>query len=272
MQQIINFIIKNRNGLLFMFLMIVAFTLTIHSNSYHNSKFVSSTSNITGYVNKKNSLIGDYFRLNKINKKLLEENSDLRNQIENLKRKEEILNTDFTDSINKYHYIPIKVISNSFHKTKNHISFNKGTNQGLKADMGVVNDKGIVGVIEQCSGNYSRALSILNTNLKINAKLKKSNHFGSLSWDGTKTNLMKLVDIPVLAPIKVGDTIITGGMSTIFPEGIPIGKISDFKQNTGQSFYTISVILFNDMTSINNGYAIENLFKDEIQQINSLNE
>ena len=103
--------------------------------------------------------------------------------------------------------------------------------------MAVINSKGIVGITEFVSIKYSRVQSILNKNSKINAKLKNSNHFGSLTWNGFSYNTVQLLDIPRQAVIKTGDTIITGGNSTIFPAGIPIGKVINIGNN-----YEISII------------------------------
>jgi rod shape-determining protein MreC len=72
------------------------------------------------------------------------------------------------------------------------------------------------------------------------------------------------VDIPRLVPVKIGDTIVTGAMSSIFPENIPIGFIKEFNLNDAQSFYNINIQLFNDMANIKNSYIISNKNRKEI--------
>ena len=64
-----------------------------------------------------------------------------------------------------------------------------------------------------------------------------------------------------------GDTIVTGGKSTIFPEGIGIGTIKDFKLDASENYYTITISLFNDMTNLGYVYVIENLDKNEIKTL-----
>src|SRR5690606_28118618 len=138
---------------------------------------------------------------------------------------------------------------------------------GLRPDMGVVTSKGIVGIVENISDNYATVISILNSNSRINAQLTKTNHFGSLVWDGKDPNIVQLIDVPGLAPIAQGDTIVTGGQSLIFPEGIPIGTIEDFSLDRSESYYNINVSLFNDMTNIGYVYIIEHTRKDEILEL-----
>ncbi len=110
-------------------------------------------------------------------------------------------------------------------------------------------------------------MSILNSNSQINAKLKKSNHFGILVWKGGDPNLVDLVDVQSKAPVKQGDTIVTGGKSTIFPEGIGIGIIDQFELDPTENFYSIKVRLFNDMTNVGHVYVIENLDREEIKTL-----
>jgi len=133
--------------------------------------------------------------------------------------------------------------------------------------MGVITAKGILGIIENTSNNFSTLQSILNENSNINAKLKNTNNFGSLTWNAQTYNTVQLVDIPRLVPLVIGDTIVTGGMSSIFPENVPIGTIKKFDLNDSKSFWNIEVALFNDMTSIKNVYVISNADREEIIEL-----
>ena len=133
--------------------------------------------------------------------------------------------------------------------------------------MGVITSKGIVGIVKNTSANYSTVQSILNTNSQINTKLKKSNHFGSLIWNTKNPHIVQLIDIPRLAPLIIGDTVVTGGRSTIFPEGLLVGIINDFSLNENNNSYTLNIQLFNDMTNLEHVYIIENYDANEINML-----
>lgn len=133
--------------------------------------------------------------------------------------------------------------------------------------MGVITDKGIIGIVENTSKNYSRVISILNSNSRINAGLKKSNQYGSLIWNGKDPNIIQLETIPRQAILREGDTIITHGRSTIFPKGIGIGTIASYKLNQNKSYYLIDVKLFNDMSDIGFVYAIKSRDIEEIKSL-----
>ena len=137
--------------------------------------------------------------------------------------------------------------------------------------MAVVNGKGVIGITDNVSSNYTRVQSILNKNSKLNARLKNG-YFGTLKWNGLDYNIVQLTDIPRQAPIKIGDTIETGGKSTIFPEGILIGTVIEINNDTAVD-NAINVKLFNDMSNIGLVYVIKNLHKVEIKSLeNSVNE
>ncbi len=268
MQQIINFLFRNKHSLLFLFLLFLSLIFTIQSHSYHKSKFVSSTNFLSGGLYNWRHSINDYFRLQKENERLLEENELLRNQLSAISI--DSMSSRYLDTVsfNKpYTYIKSRVIKNDYSKTDNYILINKGSNDSIKPDMGVITDKGIVGIIENTSKNYSRVISILNSNSRINAGLKKSNQYGSLIWDGKDPNVVQLETIPRQALLKEGDTIITNGRSTIFPRGIGIGTIVNYKLDQTKSYYQIDVKLFNDMTDIGFVYSIENSATEEIKSL-----
>jgi rod shape-determining protein MreC len=269
MQQIINFIFKNKTFLLFLLLFSIALSLIVQSHSYHKSKFINSANFISGGVYGWSSNINQYLDLKPENKKLLEENNRLKSILFNNKKD---VNT-FKDSTNlHFNYIinAALVYKNSYSSTNNYLLINKGIKDSIKQDLGVITSKGIVGIVDNVSNKYAQVLSILNTTSRINAQLKKSNHFGSLIWDTESSQIVQLIDIPNFAPVVVGDTIITGGQSQIFPKGIPIGSILSFTNDTSGDSYTIQIKLFNDMTNLGHVYIIKNQDKKEV--INLLNE
>lgn len=268
MQQIILFLIKNKTGLVFIILMTISLALTFQAHTYHNSKLVSSANFITGNVLGTSENIYQYFDFKTQNEILLEENESLRKRLLNSSSAEDTLQIDLdfiTDTL--YRVQKAKVVSNYYDKIDNFLLIEGGINDSIKEDLGVISSKGIVGIVEDVSPEFSRVISILNTNTSINAKLKKTSHFGTLTWDGKDPNILSLIDVPRSAPVQTGDTITTGGRSLIFPENVPIGTISDFELDENIGYFSISVKLFNDMTNLKHIYVIENTRKKEAYEL-----
>lgn len=270
MQQLIYFLQKYKYFLFFLLLQIIALALTINNHSYHKSKFITSANAISGGMFEKSAQFSDYFNLNSQNEELSQENTRLKNRIEQLMnviddtKVTEVLDT--TTFQQQYKYITAKVIRNDYHSSYNYLLLNKGTQHGVTKEMAVYNSKGLLGVTDHTSDNYARVKSILNMDSKINARLKNSYHFGTLTWNGKEYNTVQLTDIPRQAKVQVGDTIITGGKSTIFPEGIPIGTIAKVAQNHSSS-NEIDIKLFNDMSNLGYTYIVINLHKKELQNL-----
>ncbi|WP_029037791.1 rod shape-determining protein MreC [Salinimicrobium xinjiangense] len=271
MQQIINFLIRNKNNILFLLLLTFSLFLTIQSHSYQKSKFISSANFLSGGIYSWTSNINSYFNLEQYNLRLLEENERLRTRLASY---EDTLNVkSFTDTSSfeaSYIFRASEVINNNYAKVDNYLTLKSGARDGIERDMGVVTSRGIVGIVENVSPNYSTVISILNSNSRINAQLKKSNHFGSLVWNGEDPNVVQLTDVPSVAPIAEGDTIITGGRSLIFPKGLLIGYVKNYSLDQSESYYNIDVQLFNDMTNIGYVYIIENTQQAEIRALQDL--
>lgn len=267
MQQIFNFIFKNSTRLLFLLLLTTSLVLTIQSHSYHRSQVVNSANVVTGSVYEKVNEVKTYFSLKEQNDKLAQENARLRKILFNKKDSTSTLEKDSVKGYDKINVIQTKVINNTYNTSENYLTINSGSLQGIKADMGVVNSQGIVGIIEKTSPRYATILSVLNIKSKINAKVKRSNHFGSLTWNAKNAGYVQLTEIPRLASVKKGDTIVTGGRSTIFPENIPIGIIDKIYTDSETNYFTLDVRLFNDMTNLNHVYVITNKESDEINKL-----
>jgi rod shape-determining protein MreC len=272
MQQIVNFFIRNKTFLLFLLLFSVALFFTFQSHSYHKSKFINSANFLTGGIYESVNGIGQYFNLKEENQKLIEENNRLKSILYNTEKQPKTSFTLDSTLANQYKLIAAQVYKNSYSATNNYLTINKGKRDSIEEDFGVITSKGIVGIIDNTSNKYARVMSLLNTNSRVNAQLKKTDHYGTLRWDGKSPQTVQLVDIPKQAPVMVGDSIITGGLSTIFPKGIPIGKVTSFKLDATENYYIVDVMLFNDMTSIGHVYVIKNRDAKEISTLNNLNE
>lgn len=266
MQQLINFFIKKRHFLLFCALFGLGLFFTFQSRSYHSGKYLSTANGISGSLYELTSGVSDYFKLKEQNEQLLLENSILRQLAANVDSVQ--VRRDSSGVFQPFHkYTAVRVINNNYSRTKNYLTINGGEQDGIQAGMGVVSPQGILGIIDKTSNGYATVLSILNTQSSINAKLTKSNHFGTLKWDTEDPNRVQLLDVQRLAPLKEGDSIITGGRSTIFPEGIPIGTIESFELDQSGNYYTVQIRLFNDMTNLGPAYVIRIADAPEIQQL-----
>jgi len=253
MKYLLQFLLKNYTFFLFLILELFSVSLVISKNKYQSAAFSSIANTYGGKIFTSYSNVLSYFQLKKVNDRLWEENALLKQQL--LKMHSVADSTEFhsfspSTIINifkpdssklLFDFIHAKVISNSIHRQKNYIMFNKGRKHGVKENMGIIGPNGIVGVIFETSEYYSSGISLLNIKFNVSAKLKNNNEIGTIIWDGKSARFGKLDAIENYVQIAVGDTIITSGFSHIFPEGENIGTIEEFSEIPGKSSWNIKV-------------------------------
>lgn len=268
MRNLIRFLLRYNQVIVFMILEFFAIFFLIRYNQYQKAMAVGMFQNITGFYHSKVFSLTEYLNLRETNEKLAEENTRLKNALELVYRGDEMFFYRKEDTVyqQQYYMTSAKVINNSSNKQRNFITLNKGFEHGIEKEMGVVSSEGVVGVVYDVSKRFSTVISLLNINFRISAKIKKNNYFGSLAWDGQHYDRAVLNEIPFHVDISKGDTIITSGYSTIFPEGTLIGVIYDFHIEDG-NFYKITVDLSTDFRQLTYVNVIRNLTKTEQTQL-----
>ncbi len=226
-----------------------------------------NTENSNGIVSlaRCNLNIGINYSLQRDNNRLAEENAFLKSRLPGSFQMSPNYMRMVKDSMTnrQYVYRSARVINNSVNQSFNYITIDKGSIGGIRPETAVICPEGIVGVVRKVSSNYATVISLLNTRLKISAKLNDTGHFGTVEWGGTDPEYVNLNEIPLHAHVKPGDLIVTSGYSAIFPEGIPIGNVVEALHEEGESFYNIKVKLIVDFTQISNVEVIENTYRGE---------
>jgi rod shape-determining protein MreC len=263
---------------------IFSLSLVVSYNNYQKAKFLTSSNGISGYFFENFNGVFQVFDLKKANTELAEENAQLRTALQhyqlrttNNSRQSYLsernpLITMTRDSLNKivYFFTTARVINNSINQRHNFLTLNKGRIQGVKPDMGVVSAGRVVGLVTNVGDNYCTVISLLNERWKLSAKIKRNDFFGSLSWNGRDYRKVQLNEIPYHVPVQNGDTVVTTGFSSSFPEGLEIGIVSDFTLGSGSNFYKIDVNLAVDFKSIVQVALVENRQLKEINKLESL--
>ncbi|WP_372949599.1 rod shape-determining protein MreC [Mariniphaga sp.] len=270
MRSLIRYLLKNHAFVLFILLETLALAMVFNYNSFQKATYLNSANRVTGKVYAIYQSVTGYFGLTKINRELAQENARLRMLLEN--QPEFIANTDsiflnLPESDSVYRFIPAEIISNSVNRPFNYITLNKGSRHGIKPDMGIISASGIVGVVGQVSASYSMGLSVLNQRWSISAKLKKNGYYGSLIWDGIDYRMANFNEIPLHVDVAVGDTVVTSGYSSIFPEGILVGTVTGFSEPDGENYYSIQVRLSVDFKSLSHVEVVENRLRNEIDEL-----
>jgi len=271
MGALLRFFSKNALFVFFIFLQLVAIVLIFSKNTMQQSFIAARTaafnSWISGYIDEGTS----YLKLKQINEGLVTQNKALMLQLYGKNTVDKPSFRRVYDTIGGgqiYTFVDGEVVFNSINRRDNYYTINRGSRQGVSSKMGVIAPKGIAGIVINTTDNYSLVQSILSVNkIKISAALKKSGYFGTLSWKGDDTRTMTLSDIPKYVPLKVGDSVVTDGKSSIFPAGIMVGTIAGYEVDSKTGFWDISVELSEKIGKLSTVYVVRNLKKSEVQKI-----
>ena len=272
MRNLILLLTRNYYLLLFLSLETLSIYLVIQNNHFQRAHFLNSSNAITGNIYETFSGITDYFALKEKNKVLAEENMHLHNLLRKSVSNKIIPLTIVKDSLYKqqYVYIVAKVVNNSTHRRKNYLTLNAGSKKGIKPEMAVLSSEGIVGVVRDVSDNFCSVMSLLHESTRIPVTIKKFGENSILVWQESDEWHAKMERIPYHFKLSQGDTIVTSAYSSVFPEGIMVGTIEEFKTISGNTFYDVTVKLSTNFNRLSYVNVINNLKKDEQTQLEKI--
>jgi rod shape-determining protein MreC len=270
-----NFLVKHNDWFLFLLLEGISLVLIVRFNNYQSATFFTSAGSMAGSVYSMFMDANRYFHLKTENDGLLAQNvaltreiSQLKEQLTELRNSETLLNDSLVKSIDSgYKFLTANIINNSLNSVNNFITLNKGSDDGVRPEMGVFNSDGIVGVVYLTSKNRSIVIPLLNSKSSISCRVKGSESFCSLSWDGGDTRYSNLIDLPRYAQFEKGDTVVTSGFSSIFPGDLPVGTVERIEDSADGMFYTVRVKLFVDFSRLTSVFIVGNDDYEEQSQL-----
>ena len=216
--------------------------------------------------------VTSYFNLRAINASLQQSNAQLENEVLNLRSQVATyrsLLSDSSDNSNtrRFDYVLGTVLNNSTHHPRNYFTIDKGEEDGVKSGMGVVDQNGIVGIVNVTGKHTSRVISLLNTTQHVSVRLKNSNIVGSLTWKVSDPRTAYMEEVPRHSTFAVGDTVVTSGYSTAFPANIPVGVVEGRVRSESDNFYILKVRLASDFNTLSTVRVLKDSYKEELDSL-----
>lgn len=257
MRNLLDFFLKYNHWFLFILLELVCFVLLFRFNHYQGSAFFTSANQLAGGVHQMASNVTGYFHLKTVNDALVQKNVELEMQVEQMSHALAALTADSSDitrmkqeALKGYTIRKARVISNSLTHADNYITLDKGEADGIRSEMGVVDGNGVVGIVYLTSQHYAVVIPVLNSKSSISCKIKGSDYFGFLKWEGGSSQYATVKDMPRHSLFSKGDTVVTSGHSAVFPAGIPVGTVEDITDSHDGLSYLLKVKLFTDFARL----------------------
>lgn len=274
MHELIAFFTRNSKWFVFAIYVVVSCMLLFNSDPYRHHLYLTSASGIASAVYKTSNNVTSYFNLRETNEDLNRRNAALEQEVVNLRQQlDQLQERQYTDTlvpdsgVQHFEFIVAHVINNSVVHPYNYLTINKGRLDGIQPEMGVINQNGVVGIVSVVGAHASRVISLLNPHFRLSCKIKGSDNFGSLVWDGAKPEIAMLEELPRHTKFQPGDTIVTSGYSAVFPPGLPVGAIIADGEKHKENFFALKIKLFSDFSALSNVQVILNNYRTELKNL-----
>lgn len=262
MRNLLNFLFRYNHCIVFVLLQGVSFLLLFSFNNYQHSRFFTSANAFVGKIYEATRAVTSYFDLQRQNDVLMERNIWLEQQLlladKRLKEMEEASTTSWPAETTTTMFQSYKagVIKNSLNRADNYITLNQGSLAGIKPDMGVIGPNGVVGIVYKTSPHYSLVISLLSSKSNLSCKIAGNEYFGFLQWEGGDSRYAYLKDLPRHAEFAIGDTIVTSGFSTVFPQGMMVGVIEEANDTNDGLSFLLKIKLATDFGKLRNVHVL----------------
>lgn len=212
--------------------------------------------------------VRNYFTLGQENKKLAKDNFELSALVRDFAQKDLSYRENhlYDDRVANFRLVPATIVKASRNSQHNYIVLNKGSEDGVKPQTGIITTNGIVGVVNTVGKRFSYGLTLMNAKISVSARIGRTGLVGPLEWDGRRSNGALMKGLPLHYSVAPGDTVWTSGFSSVFPPDIPIGVTGKIRQVDG-STNEVAVRLFQDFGALRYVMITENLDREQIAEI-----
>lgn len=274
MRNLLEFLAKYNHWFVFLILEVVSMVLLFQYNSYQGSAWFSSANAVTGKLYEWDANVETFFSLTKVNQELTQRNAYLEQEVQklsdslvNVTKDSSIYHRDQFALLRNYRLIPAKVVANSVDKPGNLMTIDKGSEDGIHKDMGVISGTGVVGIVYLVAEHYAIVIPVLNTKSNISCMIQNRGYFGYLRWKGGVSDLAYLEEVPRHAHFKLGDYVVTSGYSAVFPPGVRVGRILHVFNSADGLSYRVQLRLSTDFARLRDVCVIDDAAMKERLEI-----
>lgn len=221
----------------------------------------SSANRLVAGIESVTTTISDYFALKQDNQRLAEENALLKNQLMAQANQLETMaenDSQYIYSQLDWEYVPAKIVRLTTHNQHNYLIINKGMRDSIEVDMGVLSHDGVVGIVSAVGEKYSVVVPIIHVGMNLSCRLKSNNYIGRTQWNGRQYDEVNLEDISRHVEVVVGDTVVTSGLTNVFPEGILVGVVSETDMTESDNYHRTILKLATDYKMVKYVQVIRN--------------
>ncbi|MBO6126342.1 MAG: rod shape-determining protein MreC [Bacteroidaceae bacterium] len=274
MRELLDRISQNVHWVIFLLLEVLSGFMLFKFNHYQGSVWFTQANAVAGKVLEWEAKGLQYMNLGKENAYLVRQNillqnnlNVLRHELAELKKDTSVTQQYQIDLLKDIEMIPAQVISNSVRQRDNLITINVGSNDGVEPEMGVISGTGVVGIVSKVTPHYALVLSVLNSRSSISCRLRGTEYFGYMKWNGGNPLQVSMDDVPRHAKPRIGDIVETSGFSSLFPAGIFLGRVAQIHNSGDGLAYSLEIQMGTDIAHVQNVCVLKHQMKEELDSL-----
>ncbi len=243
MRRLVDIVLLFKEYFLLLLYVLVSLVLLALSDTPQIRAIRSLTITAVGAAEEVFGFIPNYFQLRSENRTLRGQNLTLSEELIRL-REAKLENARLRKLLDlkersPFTYVSATVVGKTLNLLQNTVTIDVGQNDGIRPNMPIVTDEGLVGRITSVSPRYSVGQILWNKDFRASAKIERDRVDGILQWEGGEN--LSLRNVAKTLDVQVGDVVITSEYSALFPPGIKIGIVSKTSQAPGALFQTIEI-------------------------------
>lgn len=265
MQNLIDFIIKFKEYITFLALVIISMSMISMGDVSQIGGFRTFLVGVFSVFTETFDIIPNPSAMKNENNAMRELNLTLSNEVMQTRRS--VIESENLKGLlglkeqNQYNYIPANVIGRTTVEMRSYFLIDKGYKAGVNVGMSVRTAANLSGIVSGCTSHYSIVETLTNRDIKIHSKLTKDGTDGLITWEGGQNFLLK--NIPTATDIRIGDDISSSNVISRFPPDIPIGKVKSISQKQGDLFSHIEVEPYMDISKVQQVFVIKTISDPE---------
>ncbi|MCR6721717.1 MAG: rod shape-determining protein MreC [Chitinophagaceae bacterium] len=162
-----------------------------------------------------------------------------------------------------------QVLYSTVSSQNNYIQINRGSNQGIRDNMGVFSSSGaLVGKVVNVGPNFSQVMSLLHVQNKVGVLIRRTGSAGTLQWDGEDPGFLTLNNVPRSDSVVVGDTLVTGNLSLSYPGGHLVGVVAGIVKDASTNFLVLRIKPVVNFANLQQVMVVENVYFEEQTRLN----
>lgn len=243
LRRLINIIILFKEYIVLGAIIVVSFSLMALSASPAVQPLRAMTTVIVGTLQSVFGWIPNPFTIIESKEELRQRNIELSAELAKLRRARaenaELRNLLKLKPRPDFKLLAAEIVGKTASGERNLMTLDRGMSEGVRVGMAVITDAGLIGRVFATSSSFALVESLINTTVKVAAKVERSRVEGIIGWDGGPNLLMR--GVPKALDVEIGDKIVTSEYSVYFPSDVPIGTVTKLEDEPNSLFRRIIV-------------------------------